>query len=57
MKIILQLLIIFVAGMVFANNLSDLVETNPVWEASWWKAYYSLGIAIGFSAIVYFKKK
>ena len=50
------LFFIFVAGVGFANNLSGLVETNPAWEAAWWKLWISLAAAMYFSIMVYMER-
>lgn len=62
MKIVF-ILLIFVSGINFANNLSGLIETNLAYEPAWWKAWLSLLFAVIFSisvlynALIYFNKE
>lgn len=45
MKIIYNLMI-FGGGFVSALNLSLLIDTNPAYEAAWWKVILACCIAI-----------
>lgn len=49
MKYIFFTLMIFLAGVVAAINLTDLIPTNPNYEASWFKFTTAVFLGICFS--------
>lgn len=48
---------IFMAGVVFATNLSGLIETSDSYDYQWWKVAASVVVAITCSAVVWTELK
>ena len=46
MQKFVNFLVVFACGVVFAVNLSGLVEVNAEYVASWWKVGLSVFIAL-----------